>query len=365
MDTLLTNCPKPSPGPGVSRRRMLAGLGALGGFAVGARALSPTPVAAAGEIHLGGATMGTSYSVKIAGGALSASRTEALHADIQSAFDGVDDGMTLHRATSELRRFNAHPAGGVAVSEQFLTVLREARVTALWSQGAFDPTVAPLVDAWGFGGAPCAGLPSEGAIAQHRESVGFGGLTVAPAQRAVFKLHDALAVDFGGIAKGYAVDMVARTLTAQGFEHFMIKAGGEVRTAGRNAAGHPWAVGIEQPEAWPQHARHVVRLSGRAMATSGDYRNVIDHDGQRYTHEIDPRTGCPIAQGLASVTVVAVDAMQADALATALIVMGPERGFARADRDGIAALFILRDGDGGLTDAPTAAFAALDARRVV
>jgi len=365
MDTLLTNRPKPSPATGVSRRRVLAGLGALGTLAVGARVLSPTPVAAAGEIRFGGATMGTSYSVKIAGRTLSASRTEALHADIQSAFDGVDDGMTLYRATSELRRFNAHPAGAVAVSDDFLTVLRAARETASWSNGAFDPTVAPLVDAWGFGGAPRAGLPSDSAIAQHREAVGFGGLTVAPAQRAVFKDHDALAVDFGGIAKGYGVDQVARTLTAQGFEDFMIEAGGEVRTAGRNAAGHPWAIGIEQPEAWPQHARHVVGLSGRAMATSGDYRNVIDHDGQRYTHEIDPRTGRPIARGLASVTVVADDAMQADALATALIVMGPAQGLAHAERDGIAALFILRDGDGTLTDSPTAAFAALDARRVV
>ena len=115
MDTLLTNRPKPSPAPGVSRRRVLAGLGALGGFAVGARVLAPAPVAAAGEIRSAGprwARATASRSRARSRGALSASRTEALHADIQSAFDGVDDGMTLYRATSELRRFNAHPAGG-------------------------------------------------------------------------------------------------------------------------------------------------------------------------------------------------------------------------------------------------------------
>lgn len=363
MDALLTHRPKPSTATGLSRRRVLVGIGAAGAVVIGARLVAPTPAAAA-EIRLSGATMGTSYTVRIAGRALSGAQAEALHADVQSALDGVDHGMSLHRATSELRRFNAHPAGMIDLSPDFRAVLTAACETAAWSDGAFDPTVAPLVNAWGFGAAPAHGLPTGAALAAHRRAVGFGGVTVDPDLHAAAKSRDDVELDFGGIAKGYGVDAVARVLSAQGFADFMIEAGGEVRTAGRNAAGRPWAIGIEQPDTWPQRARHIVDLSGRAMATSGDYRQVIEHGGARFSHEIDPRTGRPIARGLASVTVVADDAMRADALATALIVMGPDKGRARAERDGLAALFILRDDSGRLADAPTAAFAALGARRV-
>lgn len=363
MDTLLTHRPKPSTATGLSRRRMLAGIGTAGALVIGARLVAPTPVAAA-ETRLSGSTMGTSYTVRIVGRALSLTQAEAVQADVQSALDGIDHGMSLHRATSELRRFNAHPSGTIDLSPDFRTVLSAACETAAWSDGAFDPTVAPLVNAWGFGGAPARGLPTDAVLASHRRAVGFAGVTLDPAGRAAVKARDDLELDFGGIAKGYGVDAVARTLSAQGFEDFMIEAGGEVRTAGRNAAGRPWAIGIEQPDTWPQRARHIVDLSGRAMATSGDYRQFIEHGGARFSHEIDPRTGRPIARGLASVTVVADDAMRADALATALIVMGPDKGRALAERDGLAALFILRDDTGHLTDAPTAAFAALSARRV-
>ncbi len=143
----------------------------------------------------------------------------------------------------------------------------------------------------------------------------------------------------------------------------MVEVGGEVRTRGVNAAGQAWRIGIEEPDAMPQRARWVVPLSGRAMATSGDYRNYFFEDGRRYSHEIDPLAGAPIRHSLCSVTVVADDCMRADALATALIVLGAERGRALAERSGIAAQFIERVREGGYRDSMTPAFAALGAER--
>lgn len=363
MDMLLT--PRPQKPLAPSRRGLLAGFGAVGALALGGFALAPATPARAASAHFGGETMGTTYTVKIAGRALTPPHIERLRADVQSALDGVDHAMSLHRPASELRRFNAQPAGMVALSADFSAVLHEACAVAAWSDGAFDPTVAPLVDVWGFGAAPVSAAPSAAALATQRKAVGFKGLTLDPERRAAAKAHDAMALDFGGVAKGFGVDAAARALAAQGFDNFMVEAGGEVRAQGLNAAGRPWAIGVEQPDAWPQRARLVLPVSDGAVATSGDYRNVIEHDGRRYAHEIDPRTGAPIARGLASVTVVADDAMHADALATALIVMGPDEGRARAERAGIAALFITRDAAGGLHDAPTVAFAALGARPAV
>jgi FAD:protein FMN transferase len=365
MDMLLTPRPRGPVDATLSRRRLLAGLGAVGGLALSGYALAPPAPASAGGVRFGGATMGTTYTVKIARPTLAPAQIEAIHADVQTALDNIDHGMSLYRGESELRRFNARPAGLVSVSEDFFTVLREAEAVAAWSGGAFDPTVAPLVNAWGFGAGPRAAVvPSEGELATLRKTVGFSGLRLDPARRSATKAHDTLALDFGGIAKGYGVDAAARALMAHDVEHFMIEAGGEVRTQGLNQAGRPWSIGIEQPDAWPRRARLALPLSGRAMATSGDYRNTVDYGERSFTHEIDPRTGAPIARGLASVTVIADNAMRADALATALIVLGPAQGFARTEAAGVAALFIERDGAGNLADRPTSAFAALGARRV-
>jgi thiamine biosynthesis lipoprotein len=143
----------------------------------------------------------------------------------------------------------------------------------------------------------------------------------------------------------------------------MIEATGEVRTRGLNAAGQPWQIGIEEPDAMPQRARHVVPMAAGAMSTSGDYRIYYEQDGRRYCHEIDPMTAAPIAHRLCSVSVVADDCMRADALSTALIVMGPDRGFAYAEANGIAAQFIERSAPRHFVDRMTSAFAALGARR--
>ena len=160
------------------------------------------------------------------------------------------------------------------------------------------------------------------------------------------------------------MDQVALALDALGQADYMVEVGGEIRTRGRNAQGQPWQLAIELPDAMPQRALRLVPLSGRALATSGDYRNFFMHQGRRYSHEIDPATAAPVAHALASVSVVADDCTTADAWSTALFVMGPQRGLEAATQLQLAAHFVVRGSDGRFVETTTPAFAALGARAV-
>lgn len=347
MDTLLSPC----------RRRLL---GALGG--AGALALAGCSANRRAPLQFGGETMGTSYVVKFAGAPLSAAHLEALQADVHTALDFVNRGMSLYRPESELMRLNRHPAGvPLPLTQDLYAVLAAGQHVAVLSQGAFDVTVAPLVTAWGFGPEKRREVPAGDELHHRRAAVDYRSLRLEPRSRTATKAHATLQADLGGIAKGYGVDLAAQAIEAAGIEHYMIEVGGEVRTRGRNALGQAWRIGIEEPDAVPQRARLVVPLSGRAMATSGDYRIYFEQGGRRYSHEIDPRTAAPIAHGLAAVTVVAEDCMRADALATALIVLGPQAGWALAEREGLAAYFIVRDAEGRLHDRATNSFTAFAA----
>jgi thiamine biosynthesis lipoprotein len=346
MDALLT-----------TRRRLL--LGALGTLALAGcgRSRAQTDL-----LHFGGETMGTRYTVKIAG-RFGEARAGALQAAVHAALDGVDRRMSVYRADSELSAFNRAPADApFALSDELYAVLAAAQAASRLSDGAFDVTVAPLVDTWGFGppqGRATRSVPPLTRVQAQRPAVGYRALRLDAAARTATKLRDGLRADLGGIAKGYGVDLAARALEAEGVHDYMIEAGGEVRVRGRHADGRPWRIGIERPDAWPPRAHYVVPLEDRAMATSGDYRIYFEQDGKRYSHEIDPASGFPIDHRLCSVTVVADDCMTADALATALIVLGPERGWALAQAQGLAAYFIERDAAGRFTDRATPAFAAL------
>jgi thiamine biosynthesis lipoprotein len=309
------------------------------------------------ETHIAGETMGTTYNVKVArfspGGRLS-----DLRQAVQAAFDGVNRRMSLYREDSELTRFN-RAQGDVLLSEDLWRVVAAGQEVAAATDGAFDMTVAPLVVRWGFGPAPRVSIPQGEEIRAIRARTGHQGLRLDGGRRLATKRRADLELDLGGIAKGYGVDLAASALDAAGAEHYMVEAGGEVRTRGVNANGQPWRIGIEQPDAMPQRARFIVPLSGRAMATSGDYRNYFEAAGRRYSHEIDPRTGAPIDHRLCSVTVVAEDCMRADALATALLVLGPDRGVQLAESLGLAAYFVERHGPDQYGDRQTRAFAAL------
>ncbi|MFZ5538362.1 MAG: FAD:protein FMN transferase [Pseudomonadota bacterium] len=346
MDALLT-----------TRRRLL--LGALGTLTLAAcgRPREPTNL-----LHFAGDTMGTRYTVKIAG-AFDEARASTLRDAVHAALDGVDRRMSAYRADSELSAFNRAPAAApFALSAELYAVLAAAQTVSQQSDGAFDVTVAPLVDTWGFGppqGEKTRSVPPPARVQAQRPAVGYRALRLDETTRSATKLREGLRADLGGIAKGYGVDRAARALEANGVHDYMIEAGGEVRVSGRHPDGRPWRIGVERPDAWPPRAHYIVPLAGGAMATSGDYRIYFEQDGRRYSHEIDPATGFPIDHRLCSVTVVADDCMRADALATALIVLGPERGWALAQTLGLAAYFIERDAEDRFTDRATPAFAAL------
>jgi FAD:protein FMN transferase len=341
------------------RRALLQGIGAASLVAGCTGPFLPSRTQTA---EFSGLTMGSRYRVKLAGAQLTDAVQPAAAEAVALAFTRVDLAMSTHRPHSELSRFNAHAASTpFALSAATLEVFQLALQASAATQGAFDATVAPLVDAWGFGAGRRERVVPAGEQHALEQGVGWRLLRVDRAGSTVSKQSGRVRADFSGIAKGYGVDQAAQALDALGIEHYLVDAGGEVRTRGRNAAGAPWQVAIEQPVAGPRRPRFVLPLSGAAIATSGDYRIFFERDGRRYSHEIDPRSGRPVDGRLASVSVVASTGAWADALGK-LIVLGPERGYACAVDLGIAAHFIVREPDGRLHDLQTPAFAALGGR---
>ena len=331
-------------------------------------ALAATPIVAAcgrwganpPAFEFRGPTMGSIYTVKIAGASLSPVARAYAQDAVHEALSAVDAAMSTHRADSELSRFNRHGAATpFALSADTFAVLALAQQVSAQTAGAFDVTVAPVVDAWGFGPGRHYRVVEAREIAELERRVGHEALALDRASWSAAKARVDVRADLSGIAKGFGVDRAALALEALGIVDYMIEAGGEVRTRGRNADGVPWRIAVEQPDAVPQRARLVVPLSGLSMATSGDYRIWFERDGRRYCHEIDPARGRPIDNGVASVSVVAGDCAFADAMATALMVMGEKRGLAFAAATRLAAHFIVREPGGELRDASSPAFAAL------
>jgi len=335
------------------RRLVLQGLGAAA-LAAGCGQAAPS------AHQFGGPTMGSTYTVKIAGPRLDAATAAAARMAVDGALDSVVDRMSAYRDDSELSRFNRYRGGApFALVTDTFAVFQLAQQVSAATNGAFDITVAPVVDAWGFGPGRAQRVVPGAEVAALEQCVGWRMLTLDERNATVAKARSDVRADLSGIAKGYAVDRAALALDALGLGDYMVEAGGEIRTRGHNADDRPWQIAIERPDAVPQRAHRIVPLSGLSMATSGDYRIYFERDGVRYCHEIDPATGRPISHGLASVTVVAPDCGYADAMATALIVLGPDRGHALAVAQGIAALFIVREADGSMREFGTPAFAAL------
>jgi thiamine biosynthesis lipoprotein len=343
------------------RRRTL--LQAIGAAAVVAGCGDYRAVTGAPAHEFRGPTMGGSYTLKIADPRASAASAAAARDAADAALEAVEAAMSAFRADSELSRFNAHASSApYALSGETFAVFALAREVSAATDGAFDITVAPAVDAWGFGPDGNRRVPAAEDIAPLAPRIGWPMLALDADARAVAKARPDLRADLSGIAKGFGVDQAARALDAMGVTEYMIEAGGEVRTRGRNAAREPWQIGIERPDAVPPRAHFVVPLSGQSIATSGDYRIWFERDGRRYCHEIDPRTRMPIPPGLASVSVVAPECGYADAMATALMVLGTDEGFAFAQANGIAAHFIVRTAGAGFRDLATDAFARLGGR---
>ncbi len=348
--------------PSPQRRAALgAGLGSLVLLAGGCSERAgffALPGGGARSFH--GLAMGSSYTVKLAGPGIGDSTLAAAQAAVAEALSDVIERMSHYDGASEISRLNRQPLGKpFAVSAPTLQVLRAATVVKQASDGAFDVAIGRTVDEWGFGPTerrrgllPAAALHALQAL--HVEDA----LQFEPDIGTVTRRADVW-LNLSGIAKGYGVDQAAAALERLGLGHYMVEVGGEIRARGRNVAGQPWQLAIERPDAMPQRALRVLPLDGKALATSGDYRNYFIHQGQRYSHELDPASAAPVRHALASVSVVADDCTHADAWSTALFVLGPERGLALAERQGLAAHFVVRNGDGVFAEQQTVAFAAL------
>jgi thiamine biosynthesis lipoprotein len=313
------------------------------------------------EIHeLSGLTMGTTYTVMIDVADLTPARSATVRDTIEAWFQTVNRLMSTYDSASELSRFNRHESVvPFPASPPTLEVFEVARHVSERSGGAFDVTVGPLVDAWGFGpaGRPPT-PPDETALRRLRERVGYERIIIDTAAGTLAKTHPGTVADLSAVAKGYGVDLVAEALDAMGFTAFMVEVGGEIRARGRKADGSPWRAGIELPEAEVRSVYRPVDLVDMAVATSGDYRNYYEVDGVRYAHILDPRTGRPARHAGASVSVLHERAAVADAWATALSVLGPEGGWRLAEQEGIAAYFLTRVGE-GLEARATSAFERL------
>lgn len=346
----------------LNRRAALAtGLGAFALLATGCgRRGALLDLPGGGATRFSGLTMGSSYTVKIATPKLSDTALAAAQQAVTGALGDVVQRMSHYDPSSELSRLNRQPLGqALALSEPTWRVFETAQAVQSASGGAFDVTIGRAVDEWGFGPSDSMRRPlSEAALAELRRQQRAGALQLDSTARTAMRQAPVLA-NLSGIAKGYGVDQAALALQALGIADFMVEVGGEIRTSGLNAQGRPWQLAIERPDAMPQRALHIVPLSGRALATSGDYRNFFMHDGRRFSHEIDPASAAPVAHALASVSVVAADCTLADAWSTALFVLGPQRGLETATRLGLAAYFVARRADGGFSESATPAFAAL------
>jgi thiamine biosynthesis lipoprotein len=304
------------------------------------------PAASSEPIAISGPTMGTTYAIKLHGGAAKVD-ADALQADIDALLEGINNQMSTWRADSELSRFNTFTgADWFPVSAQTARVVEAAAAISDLSGGAFDVTVGPIVNLWGFGPERGNGdAPSQQQIDQALERVGYRQLAVRSSPPALRKQRPDLYVDLSAIAKGFAVDEVARLLDARNIDSYLVEIGGELRARGAKPGGSPWKVAIERPLSGERSVQAVIALRDRAIATSGDYRNYIEQDGTRYSHTINPRSGRPITHGLASVSVIAVSAMRADALATAIMVLGPDEGYRLSLEQELAVQLIVRSAD--------------------
>ena len=296
-------------------------------------------------LHIGN-TMGTTYRVKWLSNQ-GTEGTQEIRAGIDDQLEDINRRMSTYLPDSELSRFNRSSGSDwFAVSVTTAEVVKEALRIADLTQGAFDPTIGPLVDLWGFGsGEDRIEPPSDQEIAATISRIGFERLELRGDAPALRKQAADLEIDLSAIAKGYAVDRVAGFLAGHEVENFMVEVGGEVRAQGQSLADRPWRVAVERPHIDKLVAHRVLPLSDLAMATSGTYRNYFDAGGRRYSHTIDPASGWPIDHHTISVSVIHPSCMTADALATALLVLGADRGLQLAEKNGLTVLFMREKND--------------------
>jgi thiamine biosynthesis lipoprotein len=305
------------------------------------------------EVLFTGKTMGTTYHIKVIAGWYKS--TGMLPEKIEARLNEINQSMSVFRKDSEISRFNNLKAVGekLPISDDFYRVMVLAATLYEWTDHAWDGTVMPLVNLWGFGNRGTQHtLPDPKALSEARQWVGFNHILVGE-DRSLTKNMEKVTLDLGSIAKGFGVDAVAQLIRENGFSNFIVEIGGEVFAAGVRKDGNPWRVGINRPEkdAPPTQVYRSLPLQEQALATSGDYRNFFEIDGLRYSHVMDPATGYPVANGVVSASVLADNCTIADGLATAIMVMGHEKSLELVNRlPGIECFIVVREPDGTFTD---------------
>ncbi|MGB0580668.1 MAG: FAD:protein FMN transferase [Limisphaerales bacterium] len=287
-----------------------------------------------------GDAMGTTWTVQvdIRG---EEQETQLLNDAIAGLLESTEQQMSTWRSDSEISKFNSGlSTNWIPIGPRIATVLRQAQAVSRATSGAFDVTVLPLVELWGFTSQELVtNAPPAKALTIIRQATGFQKLQVSNERDEVRKLHHRTQVDLSALAKGYAVDLVCGLLGEMKYTNYLVEIGGELRGHGDSKKGRPWRVGLELPIVGKSELGDAVDLPNNALATSGDYRNFLELDGQRYAHIINPRTGHPIKQQGIAVSVLAPTCMEADAWATALTVLGIDQGLQLAEQEKLAVQF--------------------------
>ncbi|MCK4493559.1 MAG: FAD:protein FMN transferase [Methylococcales bacterium] len=291
--------------------------------------------------------MGTSFTIK-ATDVPTAVNKDNLKKQIKQRLDQLNGQLSTYEPQSALSLFNKSvQTNWQHIPESLLTVLKEAQKISQLTKGAFDVTVGKLVNLWGFGVEPMRfTAPNKQKLKEVLSTTGYQHLLIHAKTAQIKKAIPTLYLDLSAIAKGYAVDEVALLLEKAGIQDYMVEIGGEIRLKGQNIHGEGWKIALEKPIVEKRIIEKVISLTDISMATSGDYRNYFEADGVRYSHSIDPRTGDSITHQLASVTILHSSTMTADALATAMMVLGENKGYQLAQQHQIAALFIIKTADG-------------------
>ncbi len=304
-------------------------------------------IAQVGHLVLNGKTMGTTYSVRYRPSDQCADQ-QVIHQLIDDELETVNAQMSTYREDSEVSRFNrSETSEWFSVSSETAEVVQLAQKIAHVSDGAFDVTVGPVVDLWGFG--PIRrreSIPSDDEIEAAKKLVGYKNLMVRLSPPSLRKLLPKLRIDLSAIAQGHGADRVSDLLERHNIQDSFVEIAGEIVTRGHRHATEPWQIGIESPQDFKRSIALVIGLSDAALATSGDYRNFFMHNDARYSHTIDPKTSRPVTHSTASCSVVASNAALADAIATCMMVLGSKDGLRLADENDWAVLWVDRSESG-------------------
>ena len=305
-------------------------------------------------LKISGKTMGSYYAIVI--DSPGSADGERLQKEIEETFAEINRQMSTWDESSQISKFNqSKSTEWFEVGADFAVVAQEAKRLHMVTQGAMDVTVSPLVDLWGFGKNKRRKLPTEKEIEAALKFVGMQHVEVRQDPPAIRKNMPEIQVSFSALAPGYAADEVCDILRSHQLKSYVVDVGGENRAGEAKASGDAWRLGVESPLGG---LHKVVELTNQSIATSGDYRSFFMAGGKKYSHVLNPKTGRPVEHPPASVSVIHESCMTADGLATAMMVLGPEKGIELAKTVGVDVMFLDLTKDGMLTQQSIGVFAA-------